>query len=94
MTRACSPCNGPATSGADYPGIGSEPTRIVTSNLRRIESIPWISEQLSLLDTFNEGEQPGAVQLAALSGIPRQQAYEILAYVLRHGKAPMRTTWR
>jgi HEAT repeat protein len=72
--------------------IGSEPTRIITSNLRRIESIPWISEQLSLLDTFNEGEQPGVVQLAALSGIPRQQAYEILAYVLRHGKVSGRRT--
>ena len=66
--------------------IGSEPTRVVAANLKRIESITWISEQLSLLDTFNEGEQPGVVQLAALSGIPRQQAYEVLAYVLRHGK--------
>lgn len=66
--------------------IGAEPTRNVTANLKRIESITWISEQLSLLDTFNEGEQPGVVQLAALSGIPRQQAYEVLAYILRHGK--------
>jgi hypothetical protein len=66
--------------------IGAEPTRIVAANMRRIESVTWINEQLSLLDTFNEGEQPGIVQLAALSGIPRQQAYEILAYILRHGK--------
>ena len=66
--------------------IGGEPTRVVATNLRRIEAIPWITEQLSLLDTFNESEQPGVVHLAAASGIPRQQAYEVLAYILRHGK--------
>jgi HEAT repeat protein len=66
--------------------IGAEPARIVSMNLKRIESIPWVVEQLALLDAFNESEQPGVVQLAVLSAIPRRAAYEVLAYILRHGK--------
>ncbi|HEX5106060.1 MAG TPA: HEAT repeat domain-containing protein, partial [Pirellulaceae bacterium] len=66
--------------------VGSEPSRTLRTNLHRIETIPWIADQLSLLDAFNESEQPGVVQIAALSGIARQSAFEVLAYVLRHGK--------
>lgn len=66
--------------------VGAEPTEVVRANLRRIEAIGWVTDRLGLLDVFSESEQPGVVQLAASSGIPRQQAYEVLAYILRHGK--------
>jgi HEAT repeat protein len=66
--------------------IGNEAAPAIRQNLRRIESIPWIRDQLSLLDAIGEAEQPGAVQFATLSGIHRQQALEAVAYVLRHGK--------
>lgn len=65
--------------------IGAEPSPIVRMNLKRIETIPWMQTNLALLDALGETEQPGAVQLAALSGINRQLAFDAVAYVLRHG---------
>src|SRR5262245_2561733 len=66
--------------------IGDEPTPIVRSNLKRIESIPWIASNLSMLDALREAEQPGVVHLAVSSAAPRQQVLEVVAYILRHGK--------
>jgi len=65
--------------------IGAEPSPVVRMNLKRIETIPWMQVNLSLLDALGEQEQPGAVQLAAHSSIPRQLAFEAVAYLLRHG---------
>jgi HEAT repeat protein len=65
--------------------IGAEPAPVVRTNLKRIESIPWMQVNLALLDALGDHEQPGAVQLAAASGIPRQLAFEAVAYLLRHG---------
>jgi HEAT repeat protein len=66
--------------------IGAEPSPTVRLNVKRIESIPWFNGKLSLLDALCEAEQPGAVHLAVSSSVPRPQAYEVVAYVLRHGK--------
>jgi len=66
--------------------IGSEPSPTVRANLRRIESIPWIEGHLGVLDALGEAEQPGAIHLAAGSSAPREQALEVVAYILRHGK--------
>jgi HEAT repeat protein len=65
--------------------IGPDPTPVVRMNLKRIETIPWMQVNLSLLDALGDHEQPGAVQLAANSSVPRQLAFEIVAYLLRHG---------
>jgi HEAT repeat protein len=65
--------------------IGAEPAPVARTNLKRIESIPWMQVNLALLDALGDHEQPGAVQLAALSGVPRQLAFETVAYLLRHG---------
>jgi HEAT repeat protein len=66
--------------------IGAEPPPVVRMNLKRIETIPWMQVNLSLLDALGGHEQPGAVQLAAQSGIPRQLAFEVVAYLVRHGE--------
>ena len=66
--------------------IGSEPSPTVRANLRRIEALPWISGNLGVLDTLAECEQPGAVHLAVGSSAPREEALEVVAYLLRHGK--------
>jgi hypothetical protein len=66
--------------------IGPDPSPVIRANLKRIESIAWISANIGILDTLREAEQPGVVHLAALSGTPRHQALEVVAYVLRHGK--------
>ncbi|MEX2174529.1 MAG: HEAT repeat domain-containing protein [Pirellulaceae bacterium] len=65
--------------------IGPDPAPVVRMNLKRIENVPWMQVNLSLLDALSDHEQPGAVQLAALSGMPRQLAFEAVAYLLRHG---------
>jgi HEAT repeat protein len=65
--------------------IGGEPAPVVRKNMKRIDTIPWMQVNLSLLDALGEHDQPGAVQLAAHSGIPRQLAFEAIAYLLRHG---------
>jgi hypothetical protein len=66
--------------------IGEEPTAAQRGNLRRIESIPWIMDNLSVLGALHEAEQAGAVHLAALSSVKRRVVYEAVAYVLREGK--------
>lgn len=65
--------------------IGAEPAPVVRNNLKRIESIPWMQVNLALLDALGDHEQPGAVQLAAQSSVPRQLAFETVAYLVRHG---------
>ena len=70
--------------------IGAEPTPVTRMNLKRIDTLPWITGNLSVLDALSETEQPGAVHLAALSSAPRHHALEVIAYVLRHGQVPGR----
>ncbi|HEY2411608.1 MAG TPA: HEAT repeat domain-containing protein [Pirellulaceae bacterium] len=67
---------------------GPTPTELI--NLRRIISIPWLREHVSLLDGLRENEQPGAVRLAVESGLPREQALDVLVYLARHGKLEAR----
>jgi HEAT repeat protein len=70
--------------------IGAEPTSVVRMNLKRIETLPWITGNLGVLDALSETEQPGAVHLAAGSSAPRHHAFEVVAYVLRLGQVPGR----
>ena len=65
--------------------IGNEPSQAVKMNMKRIESIAWVSENIAVLASLGDNEQPGAVQLASCSGIPRRQAFEVIAFVLNFG---------
>src|SRR5690606_19325195 len=62
--------------------IGSEPTPVVRANLKRIESAPCLRGILSVLKALGDAEQAGVVQFAALSGVGRAPAFEIVSYVL------------
>jgi HEAT repeat protein len=70
--------------------IGDEPSVVIRNNLKRIENIPWLKAHRFLLDALHESEQPGAVRLITLSGVPRQDALEALAHMLSSGKPPGR----
>src|SRR5262245_41008390 len=70
--------------------IGPEPTPVIRANLKRVETIPWITGNASLLDTLREAEQPGVVHLTVLSSAPRHHVLEVVTYVLRHGKVAAR----
>jgi len=67
--------------------VGSEPTVVVRNNLKRIESAPCLRGILTVLNALGDAEQAGVVQFAALSGISRKQALDIVAYVL--GQEPL-----
>lgn len=66
--------------------LAAGPTPLELTNLRRMIFIPWLRENVSLLDGLRENEQPGAVHLAVESSLPREQALDVLAYLTRHGK--------
>jgi hypothetical protein len=66
--------------------LGAEPVPIVRTNLKRMETLPWITGNLSILDALREAEEPGAVHLAVRSSAPRQHVLEVVTYILRHGK--------
>ncbi|ADB18443.1 hypothetical protein Psta_3788 [Pirellula staleyi DSM 6068] len=70
--------------------VGNEPSPAVKANLRRIENIPWMQENLSILEALSEAEQAGAVQMAVLSHLPRSQSLAVLAAILRQGKLAAR----
>jgi HEAT repeat protein len=70
--------------------IAAEPSHVVRGNLKRIETIGWMATSAAVLDKLREPEQPGAVQLAVLSSVPRDQALAVLAYIARHGKVVAR----
>ncbi|HZN33617.1 MAG TPA: HEAT repeat domain-containing protein [Pirellulaceae bacterium] len=70
--------------------ISAEPTPVIQANLKRIESLPWITGNLGVLDALSETEQPGAVHLAGSSSAPRHHALEAIAHVLRQGHVPGR----
>jgi HEAT repeat protein len=70
--------------------LAAGPTHTEITNLRRVISIPWLRDNVSLLEGLRENEQPGAVHLAVESALPREQALDVLAYLARHGQLAAR----
>lgn len=65
--------------------LGSDLQPGVKTNLRRIESIAWLREDMRRLLQLSEGEQQAVMHLAAASGIKRSQVFEVVQFLLRHG---------
>ncbi len=66
--------------------IGFEPSPQVALNLKRMESIPWLQENLSQLSKFDEASQHAIGVLAVRSGMPRRLAFRVIEWILLHGK--------
>ncbi|MBW8884150.1 MAG: HEAT repeat domain-containing protein, partial [Planctomycetia bacterium] len=66
--------------------VGAEPTPVVRTNLHRIDALPWVAQNVSILDALREGEQAGIVHLAVESSAPRATALQVVDYIARHGK--------
>ncbi len=66
--------------------VGADPTPIVRTNLHRIDALPWVAQNVSILDALREGEQAGIVHLAVESAAPRATALQVVDYIARHGK--------
>ena len=66
--------------------IGREPSASAQPNLKRIESIRWLTDDLAVLDQLDDVAQHGAVTLTMSCGIPMADAYTVVEHILRHGK--------
>ncbi len=65
--------------------IGAEPSASIQANLRRMERIPWLQSDLRPLLLLSEAEQQTAVTVARLSGLKRQQVFDVVKFLLRNG---------
>jgi len=70
--------------------VGHEPSEAVAQNLKRITSIAWLRDGTGFLQQLDDEAQHGAVQLVMNSGLPRAQVFEVVKYLLLHGKPPGR----
>lgn len=70
--------------------LSSGPTPTERNNLQRISTIAWLPGKINLLDSLREAEQPGAIHFVIASAIPRDEAYDVLAYLLLRGTAAAR----
>jgi HEAT repeat protein len=67
--------------------IGREMTEPLRQNLKTITSFPWLQNAGKLLDQLDDAAQQNLVRLAMVSGIPRNQAFNALQWILKEGKA-------
>jgi hypothetical protein len=66
--------------------IGREPNSAMAPNLKRITQVPWLADCGRVLDQLDDAGQHSAVRFAMASGVPRQQAMNLVETVLLHGK--------
>src|SRR5262249_34380722 len=66
--------------------VGAQPTNVAAQNLRRIDSIPWMQDQINLVDELDEAAQQGAIQFALACNISRATRYRLIEHLLRFGK--------
>jgi HEAT repeat protein len=65
--------------------LGSEPSAAAKSNLKRVETFPWLRENFERLMHFSDAEQRASVTLAMHSGMNRLLVFELIRFLLRHG---------
>lgn len=65
--------------------IGGEPSQPIKVNLKRMESIYWLRDNLPLVDSFDDELQQAAVQLAVGSSMNRLQVYALIERLLTGG---------
>jgi len=66
--------------------IGQDPSRIARQNIKRMEAIVWLRDDLAVLDNLDDAAQQAAVRLVTLSSMKRLDVFPILAYLLKHGR--------
>ena len=67
--------------------IGFEPSPVCAKNLKKIDSVSWLQEDLDYLLTLDEAEQHAAVQLGCHCGMNRLEVLRILRFLLAKGGA-------
>ncbi len=67
--------------------IGREPSKPTAKNLKRIESIGWLSDAARVVDRLDDAGQHSLVKFVIASGVRRQAALGMVEYILHHGRA-------
>lgn len=67
--------------------IGSEPSQAAAQNLKRVENIVWLRDDLHVLDQLDEMGQQGAMQFALASNMKRLDVFLVVEHLLRYGNA-------
>lgn len=60
------------------------------SNLKRIDSFHWLSDDLNLVSEFSSDEMRGALHLTMASGMSRIRVFELVEFVLTNGEPEAR----
>jgi HEAT repeat protein len=66
--------------------IGYEPSAAARANLKRIDMLAWLRDDMSAIDGLNDAQQHAAVRLVLATSMKRLKAFEVVRHVLRHGK--------
>ncbi len=66
--------------------IGYEPTGNVAMNVKKIDTVPWLQGDFSLLRELDDNAQFGAVQLAVRSGMARKSVFTVIEFLTLHGR--------
>jgi HEAT repeat protein len=70
--------------------IGPEPSALLRTSLRRVESVACLTNSLDQLDTLSEKEQASAVLLAVASNMNRLSVFTVLKRVMASGRTAAR----
>ena len=66
--------------------IGREPTATMACNLKKVTAVSWLNDCRRIMDQIDDAGQHSAVRFALASGIPRQQALQLVETILLYGK--------
>jgi len=67
--------------------IGYAPTATAAQNLKRMDTIAWLRNELSgAIDELDDAAQHSLVQLVMACGMKRADAFRVIEHVLRHGR--------
>jgi len=66
--------------------IGCEPSAAAKTNLKRMDAIQWVRDDLTILDELDDAGQHGAVQMAMASGMSRLEVFGVIQHLSGHGK--------
>ena len=66
--------------------LANTSTNKLRSSMRRVESVSWLQDDLSVLDALDEKEQEAAVQLAMATNMDRIEVFDVITYIMRNGR--------
>jgi HEAT repeat protein len=65
--------------------VGTDVSRSAIQNLKRIENVAWLRDDLGLLDELDETGQAGALRFALASNMKRLDVFLVVEHLLRYG---------